>query len=489
MYRLLPVGLAVWLAGCQSYEPRPLVPPDVLRAVEQSRDLLDEAGAVRNRDRTDSEGRGIRLPQAARWMRTRSPHLGEARAAFLKAWSLADTATPLPNPELVVGPLIGTHLSETVGRAIQPLVEFGFTIPIAGRLARQNDVNASRAIEAQTRLVVTYRREYLTLRRLYTAWALNHRREKIQEAVIESARKSLEVTRRLVKAGEAIALDTGLREIELAERELELLEIRARRTQIVKALSALLGVNTRHLRAPSPGLRSGFVLPDLRRAKEILVANHPRLVELRAAYQVADQELRLEIARQYPDITFGATYAGDPGATKNIWGLTLGIPIPVFDRNQQGVVVARKERDRVRAAYEAELSRALAALEGAYAEYEVVVKKRQLIETVILAKSKANLAIAGRSMEAGTFDSLKFLVVARTLRAVQIERVKAEQDVQRVMSEIEQFLGTPLGLFPGESDGTYPYVPETIEAPAESGEPPSPLAPEDPSPRREEGKP
>jgi len=464
---------------------------DVLRAVEQSRDLLVEAGADRGRARTDPGDRGVLLPQAARWMRTRNPRLMEARAEFLKAWSLADTATPLPNPELVVGPLIGTNLTETIGRGVQPLVEFGFTIPISGRLARQNDVNASRALEAQTRLVVTYRREYLTLRRLYTAWALNHRREKIQETVIESARKSLEVTRRLVKAGEAFALDTGLREIELAERELELLEIRARRTQIVKELSERLGVHTRHLRVPSPGLRSAFTLPDIGRAKEVMVANHPRLVELRAAYQVTEQELRLEIAKQYPDITLGATYAGDPGATKKIWGLTLGIPIPVFDRNQQRVVVARKERDRVRAAYEAELSRALAALEGAYAEYEFAVKKQQLIETVILAKSEANLEVAARSIEAGTFDSLKFLVVARTLREVQIERVKAEQEVQRVLSDIEQTLGTPLGLFPGESGGEYAHVPESIEAPKENeyGKRPSPPTGEDSSTPGEESKP
>ncbi|MBN2491681.1 MAG: TolC family protein [Planctomycetes bacterium] len=486
--RLLPAGLALCLVGCQSYEPAPLVPADVLPEVEAARDLRGDRNAAAARESGEAPPPASVAPpdalsfsEAARWMHDLSPALREARAELAKARALAGTPTPLTNPELTVGALLGTHLADKAASALQPLLEFGFTIPLSGRLSRQDDVHAARAREAEVRLVVAHRREYLELRRLYAAWVLNHRHERIQQGLLDSAERSLELTRRLVQAGGATALDTGLREIEVAERELEQLEIRARRARLAQALAERIGVHTRHVRRPAPDsdLRPALELPELGRAKEILVANHPELVVLRARYEVAEQELRLEIARQYPDLSLGGSYGGDPGETRKVWGLALGIPLPVFDRNQQSIAIARGERDRIHASYEATLSRALAALEGAYEEHALAVEKRRRIESVILARARSNLEVARKAIEAGAFDSLKSLVVEQTLGAAEIAGVGAEEEVARIHAEIERVLGVPLGQFPGEDAGAFPDVPERIPAPAGAAPPASPTTPEE----------
>jgi len=456
LHRFLLAGVAVALAGCQSYRARPLVPAEILREIEASRRQV-ESGSP--------EAPGPDFATTARWMCDHSPKLSVARAEFQKAWALACTKTPLPNPEIVVGPLIGSRLGEGSARRIQPMVEFGFTIPLAGRLRYQDELNEFRARASALDLVVSHRREYLGLRRLYAAWILSHRRLVMHRGQRDSARRSLDLTHRLVEAGDASALDTGLMNLEVARREMELLDIRSQIAGIVEELSRRIGVHSDFFRSPlkTTALPGASEIPARDKAAEILVANHPELAGLRARYEVAEKELRLEVARQYPDIRVGPSFEGDPGERKKVWGLGVGITIPAFDRNQQAIATAIMERDRVRAEYEAALTRALAALEGAHARYELAERKQNLLEKELLPRAKQNLEVAQQAIRAGTFDALKYLEVERTLRSVRVTALDAEQAVLKARFELEQVMGVPLGLFPGETAGEYPFIPTSMK--------------------------
>lgn len=455
---LLPL-VACAAAACKSYEPRPLVPVEVLKSIERSRNLLD----------LDTDAPAVDAPEftdAARWMRDRNPDLREARATFLQAWALAQTKTPLPNPEVAVGPLIGSNLGGS-GKRLQPLVEFGFTIPLTGRLARQDEVNASRAMEAKTALLVAHRRAYLKLRGAYAQWAVALERRRVQDGLLESARRSLALTERLVEAGEGSAIDVGLMNIEVARWKVELLDTERDLARAEQTLSDLVGVHTRFFRAraAAPLRPEGVEIPAMERARAVLVANNPTLAVERARYETAERELRLEIARQYPDLVIGGSFAGDPGEHKKVWGLTVGIAVPVFDQNQQAIAVAEQERERVRAAYEAQLVRALAELEGAYRRHELAQRKRELLATTLLPRFEANLRTALRALEVGATDALRYLELERALRTVRVELLDAEREITAAVAAVEQVTGAPLALFPGESATDYPVIPETIEAP------------------------
>lgn len=458
MYMLNRLTVALLLScavGCATYEEMPLVPADILAEIERTRDLGAEPSGVEvPADATDF----VRL---AGWMFRYGPTLWKARAEFSQARGLADTETPWPNPSFAAGPILGYDLEPPLDEEIVPFVEFGFTIPLSGRLGLQDEVNELKAQVAKTRLLTEQRRAYLELRRRFAHHLFTRRRHRVQASTVASARASAALTRRLVEAGGATALDVGLMELEIAEQERDLLAIKGRTAEIRTGLATLVGVHDRHLGELSDGGPPHVEdLPDLEAAKETLVAKHPALAVLSARYAVAEQELRLEVRKQYPDLQLGTSYEGDPGTDTKLIGLTLGIALPLFDRNQQNIVVAERAREMVRTEYEATLSEALAALEGAYAAHQLALERLRLLKEVALPRAEANLDIAVRSIRAGNLDALKYLEVERRLHSLRLEAVLAEEACQQLISQIEQLLGQPLARFPGEPDLEFPFTQE-----------------------------
>jgi outer membrane protein, heavy metal efflux system len=451
------------LTGCRTYRAEPLAPEDLLAAIERERRLSADPSS--SPQATEGEGETV-LPlpfvEAAEWLRTNSPGLKEARAAFELAQGISDVKTPLPNPALTVGAKVGSNLDEEgESRRTQPLVDFGFTIPLSGRLGVEDDVNRARADAACVDLVVEHRRSYLMLRLLYCELLGALDRLAVLENVSVSACKARDLTERLVDAGAASALDLGLMELDAAGLEGDLITARAAIAAAEGRLSRLTGVSTvlfagRTLSAPAAVDGS---LPGSAALKETLVANNPDLAVLRARYEVAEKELRLEIRKQYPDLTLGFSFDGEPGESQKVWGLGIGVSLPIFDRNAQGIARADGERARLRAAYKAALSRALADLEAACARLELAREKQRLLRDVLLPRSQANLDVALRIVLAAAADSHKYLQMERAHRLIVVDVLDAEIETHRALGAVEKAVGVPLGLFSGERSGVYPVLP------------------------------
>jgi cobalt-zinc-cadmium efflux system outer membrane protein len=432
---------------------------EVFEEVEASRNLLASAEAGVNGAPSDlSPGAGF--GRLAGWMRRYGPDLRRARAEFDQLHAVAGIETPLPNPEISFGPLIGSDLDSGSSNRVKPFVEFGFSIPLSGRLSRQDDINRSLADEAYLKYVVQLRRGYLELRGAFAEWVLAKRRASIREEILESSRRSTDLTRRLAKAGAASALDVGLMELETAHHEADLAQARSDRVRAEEELSRLVGVGIARIRDVSA---SGLpdqeqAIPALDEAKKIMVFNNPDLAVMRAGYEVAERRLELEVARQYPDLDIGFSFEGDPGESKKVWGLGLGLSLPVFDGNQQGIMMAEKEREKIRSAYEAALGEELAALEGLYERYGLALEKQRLLAGVAIPRSRRNLDVALRSIRAGAIDSLKYLEVERAMRSLLIEAAESEWEARKTLNEMERIVGRPLVPFPDESDHGYPSI-------------------------------
>lgn len=478
--------MALLITGCKTFEAKPLVPAEILEQVEASRNLIsvvlhdDPSGDLSGPQGPGEEGRLVAVDPSlseddfvaetgfarlALWMDGNGPELLRARSEFDQAWAVSEIDTPLPNPELSGGPIFGTKLGPGARHKIQPAIEFGFAIPLNNRLSKNDDVLKAKADESFVNLVVTHRKKYLELRRLYMDWILSERRLAIQEEIRASTRKSLELTRRMIDAGMASALDVGLMELEAIQQEAMQFESEAHCIEIEGTLAKTVGVSIEKVRdayaAQLPSL--DMDIPSLDEAKALMVANHNGLASQRAHYEVTEKELRLAVALQYPDLEFGAGYEGDPGDRKKVWGLSVGIALPLFDRNQQGIAEAEAEREKARIAYTSLLNESLGELEGLYERYAMANRKFALLRDSVLPQSEANLDVALKSIRSGTIDSLKYLEVERTLRSLLIEVIAAEQEIRRLVGDLEQLIGLPLALFPNESSEDFPMLSDGME--------------------------
>jgi len=216
-------------------------------------------------------------------------------------------------------------------------------------------------------------------------------------------------------------------------------------------------------------------VPSYEQLRERLILNHTELARLRAQYDAVEGALRLEISKQLPDLQIGPNWENEVGERKTVIGLTLGIEIPLFDRNQQGIAEAKKKREEIRSKYEAEAKRTLAELERAHRDLELARRNTALLRGKILPLARNNVALARRTLEAGSADALRLLDAERSEREVHVEALAAELDECRAWIALEQAVGVPLVAFPSEQEAAAPQPPEGLgamdeEASVEKGE-------------------
>lgn len=438
------------LAGCEKYRAQPLNSEKILLDVDRRRQLI---ASETDEEFSISASRPLSFIVAKKIMLKRSPALLELEAEYQTKLAVSKIKTPIPNPAFEAGPeyAFGPDVSKLY--RLQPFASIGFTIPTGRRLKRQDELNRAFADQAFAEAAIRYRQLYLELRRKYSELILSQGRINLRRQILESATQSTALSKRLIEGGFASALDTGLIELEQARLKLEELEAIGLQETARADLASLTGISASRLEplAENALPELPLSLQNLDELKQILLQNHPELARLRVQYEVAERALHLEIARQYPDFQIGPNFSRETGEKKTSLGLTLGIELPIFDRNQQGVAKANLERDSARVRYEAAANRALSELERAQRSFELSRVKFDLLRTGIVPQANSNLANAKRALEAGLTDALKLLETERSQRRAHADLLEAELSIRRAWIDVEQAVGFPLGLFPSES--------------------------------------
>jgi cobalt-zinc-cadmium efflux system outer membrane protein len=460
-------SLMLVLAGCERYAQRPLYGEQILAGVERQRHFPDSTSSVNLPVAGISQTappvpftfvRGVELTK------THSPTLKEVRAEYETAQALSLVKTPFPNPAFEAGPQYGFGPKVSHLYRLQPFGSLSFAIPTGQRLKRQDELNFALAGLACVETQARHRELYMELRKDFTRLALGKQRIAKRNQLIESAAKSTVLSKKLIEAGVSTELDTGLLELEQYKLKAEVLTAQTDLIGVEGELSQLIGVSTDQLTGqPEDDLpKLPDAVPPLAELQRMLVNNHPELARLRAKYEVAERQLHLELAKQYPDFKLGTTYDHERGEQKTTIGLGLGIDIPLFDRNQQAIATAKQKREQIRTKYEAAANRSLAVVERAYRTYQLSSERLKLLNTLVLPRANKNIELARKALETGQSDTLRFLETERGQRTVLLDALEAELSVRSAWIEIEQAVGYPLTTFPNESLSDTP----PLEAPA-----------------------
>lgn len=434
IYRLVPVGLitTITLTGCVAYQKKPVIPKVIFRDIDQKREAVSPF---------DKEV--LTFAKVTRIMNENSPALDEIRAKYETASSIAKIKTPWPNPSIDIGPKISPTDST------QPSIGLGFTIPLGKKLRKNDDLNKAKALRAFVEVQSKHRQLYLELRNIYTRYCIIFRKHEVQNDLVQSSKSIVKLTKSFMKEGESTALDLGMIELDSKKVELDALELKNEREEIISLFSILLGIDASRFKQISPLLpKLKKDLPDYQHLKIILIENHLELALLRYHYEVAEKKLILEISKQYPDIQLGADRSDEDNSVS--LGLRLGISIPIFDRNRQGITQATNEREHIRKQYIAIAHKALSKLKKAYKNIKHNQQRYRLIYGNIQQRSKSNLKIAKQALQSGDIGALQYLDVLRTYQQTMKELVLIESDVRMSWLELEETLGFPLMYYPGE---------------------------------------
>lgn len=180
-------------------------------------------------------------------------------------------------------------------------------------------------------------------------------------------------------------------EAEAAEKAIKLgwIEAESQLEQAESRLADALGVPRREVKNLEISPLEGEALPKISKAEyEDLrchaIRSQPDILISLAQYAIAEQQLRAEIAKQYPDIHLGPEYTWDQGSHK--WSIGFSLSLPILNQNQGAIAEAEARRIQAGEAFNTLQSHLMAQIDIAYTEYSHAFEKAEI--ALLLEKSE-----------------------------------------------------------------------------------------------------
>ena len=440
--------LAAFNVGCQSYEPKPLDIGGYRNSLEMR--LIDVEPATAFADRlatvnstplhfdisdgiTPEEGEVIALF-----------YNPELRIARLEAGvALADFKTA----GLWKDPVFGFNGQEISS----PSAPFQFammgklTIPISGRL-KVEKTRAGASYESKLRVLVNDEWNLRAkMRSRWTAWAAATLEIELVRGVIDQLERINAIASTLYEAGEINRVEHRLLQLELATRKVLATEINLELLQEEIALLSLMGLSPENAK---------LLLPEFPEVKNTRVEDETiRVIDantelsiLFANYQTAEETLRLEIKKQYPDIVIGSGYGSEFNDHRVLFGVT--VPLSIWNRNQSGIANARSMREIARA--EAETTFARLFRELALANTTLLIKQSQhrYFEDEIIPMLTAQASDVEKIVSLGEVDT--FILIETVTRQFEAKRklLALELSERNAAITVHKILGPDYQLNP-----------------------------------------
>lgn len=189
--------------------------------------------------------------------------------------------------------------------------------------------------------------------------------------------------------------------------------------------------------------------PDISRLRTAALDARPDVRSKRFTMSQREADLKLAKAYRIPDVTVGGGYAvqGSKGPDNSGQvALNLGVPLPLFNRNQGGIMQAEVA---VQSA-EADLNKTLNQVENEVdVAYKNLLQSRRLVEAFlggVLDDARSTFTIVERAYERGGATILDLLDAARTSRTIQQNYFEALFNYQRNVIQLESAVGQEISL-------------------------------------------
>ncbi len=438
------MSLTLMFSGCgfQSYLPKPIEPTKIANKLEQ-RSVSDKdfqaylsAQNYPNNQLPISLWGENELSLSALFFH---PDLNVARAQWRAAQAAQITAAQ--RPEIGVNGGLENHSQST--EKSPWTYRLGIDIPIVTAGKREAQIAQAAGLSEAARIEIAQ-----------TAWQVHSRVAKslleYQYAVAQSTILKNEVALRaaitdmLVKrmdAGLASSIEVSNARISLQKAEQAYMAESGRIAALGATLANDAGLSLsafNQLKVQSFEKTAAINLSDLQ--YEALL-NRLDIRASLARYEAAESKLRLEIAKQYPDITLSPAKALDQG--DKIWSLGLSSLLTLINKNRGMIAEATALREVEVAQFEALQTKVIGNLNEAKASYQSALEASTKAEAVLASQQKRTQQTE-HQFNAGFADRLEFTTT-------QLENIIAEQStlntayqVQVTKLNLEDVLQRPL---------------------------------------------
>ncbi len=328
-------------------------------------------------------------------------------------------------------PTFGTYSPQLAGNQSQYAVTVNQELVTKGKI-RLDTAAAERAALAAEMTFVRARFDLFTMvrKRFYTALAMQ-RRVEVLDQMVQIARKSHEISERLLKAGVGPRSDVLLLQIELSKAEAELRNAHTLAETSRRELAAATGLVDLPIPRVSGDLQQALPNYELLPTQQAVLA---RNASVRAAqFEVARWQFLLRRAEvePYPNVDMMGGYQRQlpgNGFPLNQGLYTFNVVVPLYNQNQGNIRAAQSTIASSVAAYNrvrTELANETALAFGRY------ITARQFADRYrdeILPSAVSVQRITGQLYNQGQVEFLRYLASQRALLDANLAYITAQED-------------------------------------------------------------
>jgi cobalt-zinc-cadmium efflux system outer membrane protein len=373
------------------------------------------------------------------------PSLEVARAQWLVASAGLKTAGARPNPSVSFAPGYDTQIPGNYSPWLVP-VTFDLPIETAGkrgkRLAEAEHISESARwnfVSAAWQIRSGVRASLLDFK------IAGHRAGLLQQQ-FAAQKEIVRLLQQRFDAGEISRPELTTAQIALNKTQLDLSDAQSRQAEARSRLAEALGLGQAALNGEK--LNFDFSLSDVKTltsadARRVALRSRADILASLADYAAAEADLRLQVAKQYPDLHLGPGYAWNSGnAGDNQWSLGLTLELPVLDQNQGPIAEAEARRKLAAAKFIELQSQVIGEIDRAVAGFRVAREQLQTGNELLTAEQQQQKS-ADAQFAAGAADRLDMLNAQLELSNTQLALLDNQAKLQTAFVMLEDALQRP----------------------------------------------
>ena len=409
--------------------------PDMSLAFEQSTAAMTDLLLVPPRNHNEPPP-ALRLEVLEQIALERNPTLVQARMAVRAAQGGYLQAGLYPNP--TIGYLGGDIGME--GTAGQQGAVFGQEVVTSGKLRLGSAVAGHEIQQARHGLEAQQQRVLNDVRAGYYEVLLGRKMIDVHQELLRISQEIAEAMERALTLQEVSRADALQVRIEAERARVGLEQVENNHRIAWYRLATVLGQPEMPPVELAGSVDVNLPTPSREEALGRLLAQSPELARARAGVQRARCEVALQCAERVPNVEFEMWAKHDATTDEGLLDVGVGLPLPLFDRNQGNIVTAQAEL----IAAKKEVQRVEFYLRNRFAvTFGEFVNARRQVDShanTILPNGEESLRLIRLGLRDGEFGYLTLLTAQRTFFNDNLEYLARLQEFWARAVEIDGML-------------------------------------------------
>ncbi len=444
-------SLLALIVGCHSYSkpigklnPVPLIstPAAISSAQTALPQALKKVSPSIPKETTEPTG-NLTLPKAAALALLQNPALAAFSQEIRAQEAAVLQASLLPNPRLgVQGANMGNSDLEGYDGTVTT-VQLSQLILLGGKITKRVKVaQLTRNLAGWD--YETKRVDVLTqVAQSFIAVLSAQAKLALAQQLVRLAKRGATAVSKQVEAGKVSPVQETKAQVLLSSMRIQLIQAKRELQSARKQLAATWGSTTPRFQHAVGQLSAVSPLPSLEQLLQ-LINHNPDLARWTTEIAQRRALIDLEKSQAIPDITIslgGSQYANTNGYVVNAG---ISIPLPLFDRNQGGILKAQRRLTSAEEQQRATKVQIATALNSIYQQLSTAYNEAVLLKTEILPAAQSAFEATKTGFRLGKFNFLSVLDAQRTLFDAKSQYLRALTHYHQTVAEVERLTGGQL---------------------------------------------